>query len=137
MGDIVFKALECIKENPEYICKYLTPNDTGENGSHQSGIYINKADGRRLFRKSFKKGENVHSDILIRWFDTNFENHCKFIYYGKGRRKDEFRITCLNRKLKSNDFFLLVKVEEEFIGFIFDNSQATVLLTKMRDIHTA
>ncbi len=65
MRDIVFKALECIKENPEYICKYLTPNDTGENGSHQSGIYINKADGRLLFTKSFKKGENVHSDILI------------------------------------------------------------------------
>lgn len=68
---MVFKALECIKENPEYICKYLTPNDTGENGSHQSGIYINKADGRLLFTKSFKKGENVHSDIIIEYSDKS------------------------------------------------------------------
>lgn len=127
MSDLITKAQECIQNGEAYFYKYLSPNDVGSNGSHQSGVYVKLEDGRRLFPKQFKKGENVHTDIKITWYDTQLVENCRFIYYGKGAKTDEFRITRLNRKFKDGDLLLLVLGQEEYAGFLFNKEQAEEL----------
>ena len=126
--NIVSKALECIENGKAFFCKYLTSNDVGSNGGHQAGIYISKDDGRKLFPKPFKKGENVHADIVIKWYGSKISRVCNFIYYGKALRTNEFRITRLERRFQENDFFILVLVDEEYIGFVLDEVQAREFL---------
>lgn len=120
---IVNAALELIQESSsKYLFKNITINDTGIR-SHQAGIYIHKDSGKMLFNKSFKKGENVHDEIVIHWYDSGLKNHCRFIYYGKGFRTDEFRITRLSRRFQIGDFLLLILIDEEYVGFVFNEYQ--------------
>ncbi|MEJ5089104.1 hypothetical protein GEO21_03555 [Sphingobacterium faecium] len=126
--NIVSEALECIENGIAYFCKYLTPNDVGINGAHQGGIYVSLEDGKKIFPKPFRKGENVHAGIEIQWYGSKISRVCNFIYYGKALRTNEFRITRLNRKFQENDFFILVLVDEEYIGFVLDEDQAREFL---------
>lgn len=123
MNKIIIHAVECISENPQFFYRELTANDVGANGAHQAGIYVHKDYGKSIFPKDFKKGENVHADIIIKWFDSGIEDKCKFIYYGKARRTDEFRFTCISRKFGVGNHLLIIKTTDEFIGFIFDDGQ--------------
>lgn len=125
MINIVAKALECVANSDGYFYKYLTPNDVGSNGSNQGGVYVRMDDGKKLFPKPFKKGENVHADIQVLWYDSKLTSLCNFIYYGKALGTQEFRITRLNRKLTAGDLLLLVLTNEEYIGFVFDSQQAS------------
>ncbi|GEM_PF-1235647 len=134
MIDIVAKALECVANSDGHFYKYLTPNDVGSNGSNQSGLYVRMDDGRKLFPKSFKKGENVHADIQVVWYDSKLTSHCNFIYYGKALGTEEFRITRLNRKLMSGDFLLLVLTNDEYIGFVLNDERSKEFLTNMQSV---
>lgn len=134
MIGIVEKALECVANSDGYFYKYLTPNDVGSNGSHQNGIYVRMEEGRKLFPKSFKKGENVHTDIQVIWYDSKLTSQCNFIYYGKALGTEEFRITRLNRKFMVADFLLLVLTTDEYIGFVLNDEQSKEFLTSMQSI---
>ncbi|MEN5087993.1 EcoRII N-terminal effector-binding domain-containing protein [Sphingobacterium faecium] len=134
MIDIVTKALECVANGDSYFYKYLTPNDVGSNGSNQSGVYVRMDDGKKLFPKSFRKGENVHADIQVLWYDSKRTSLCNFIYYGKALGTEEFRITRLNRKFITGDFLLLVLTNDEYIGFVFDSQQATDFIKTLQSL---
>ncbi len=134
MIDIVAKALECVANSDGYFYKYLTPNDVGSNGSNQSGVYVRMDDGKKLFPKSFKKGENVHADIQVLWYDSKLTSLCNFIYYGKALGTEEFRITRLNRKLSAGDLFLFVLTNDEYIGFVLNDEQSKEFLTSMQSV---
>lgn len=134
MIDIVAKALECVANSDGYFYKYLTSNDVGSNGSNQSGVYVRMDDGKKLFPKSFKKGENVHADIRVVWYDSKLTSLCNFIYYGKALGTEEFRITRLNRKLMSGDFLLLVLTNDEYIGFVLNDERSKEFLTNMQSV---
>lgn len=45
-------------------CKFLSANDTGENGSHQAGIYIAKSAVPILFNEPGMRGSN--KDRMVR-----------------------------------------------------------------------
>jgi len=134
MIDIVAKALECVANSDGYFYKYLSPNDVGSNGSNQSGVYVRMDDGKKLFPKSFKKGENVHVDIQVVWYDSNLTSLCNFIYYGKALGTEEFRITRLNRKLSAGDLFLFVLTNDEYIVFVLNDEQSKEFLTSMQSV---
>lgn len=134
MANTITKALECVTNANAYFYKYLTSNDVGSNGSHQYGVYIRKDDGKKLFPKPFKKGENVPVDIKISWYDSKLSEVCNFIYYGKALRTDEFRITRINRKFQDGDFFLLALVGEEYIGFVLNNEQSKDFLALVTNV---
>lgn len=123
MKNLVSHAVECISENPEFLYKALTANDVGANRAHQAGIYVHQDYGKSIFPKDFKKGENVHAEIIIRWFDSGIKDKCKFIYYGKATGTNEFRFTCISRKFRVGDYLLIIKTADEFTGFIFDDGQ--------------
>lgn len=134
MINLVTKALECVANSDGYFYKYLTPNDIGSNGSNQSGVYVRMDDGKKLFPNSFKKGENVHAEIQILWYDSKLTSLCNFIYYGKALGTEEFRITRLNRKFTTGDFLLLVLTNDEYIGFVLNDEKSKEFLTSMHSV---
>lgn len=108
-------ALNCEK----VFCKFLSANDTGETGGHQSGIYIPKNSVSLIFDENGIKGTNKEeTNKEIVWQnDNNFKTTACFKYYGQGTR-NEYRITRFGRGFP----FL----QPEYTG-------ALVVILKMRD----
>lgn len=99
MSNLLTAAINCVG-NPGTIAfaKYLSANDTGVTGSHQSGIYIPKNSNKLLFDEPGIKGSNKEELAVITWNDALTTDSC-FKYYGAGTR-NEYRITCFGRNFE-------------------------------------
>lgn len=113
MGSILTKAIKSAQQSEIAFCKFITANDTGSTGSHQSGFHIHKHSWKLFFDSEGVKGENKDRHISIRWQDE-FETSSRFTYYGVGTR-NEYRLTRFGRGFP----FLL----EECIGDLLVISQ--------------
>ncbi|RIX60103.1 restriction endonuclease [Paenibacillus nanensis] len=109
-------------------CKFISANDAGATGAHQSGFYIPKNSWTILFDSVGIKGSNKEKLVKIRWQD-DFETDSRFIYYGQGTR-NEYRITRFGRGfpyLNQNhvgDLFVLIKVSDEYYrGYILETDE--------------
>ncbi|MDT0645787.1 type II restriction endonuclease [Zunongwangia sp. F260] len=91
MQEILQKAIQAVQESQIAYSKFITPNDTGATGGHQSGFHIAKNAWSLLFDEEGQKGSNKEKFVTINWQD-NFETQSRFIYYGVGTR-NEYRIT--------------------------------------------
>lgn len=89
--DILQKCITQVASAKRAFCRYITSNDTGATGAHQSGFYIPKCASCILFDTPVKRGENKDRNVQIKWQD-DFTTDSRFIYYGKGTR-NEYRIT--------------------------------------------
>ncbi len=90
MGNYISKVIEDSSESEKIYCKFLSPNDSGETGGHQSGFLVSKTAYSILFDKQGQKGGAIKkAAATIYWFD-NYETPANFIYYGS---KDEYRVT--------------------------------------------
>ena len=85
------QAIQAVLNSQRASCKFLSANDTGLTGGHQSGIYISKASYPILFDTWGEKGSNKERWVKIKW-QNDWESDSRFIYYGRGTR-DEYRIT--------------------------------------------
>ena len=120
-------AIQSALKGQAVFCKFLTANDTGSTGAHQSGIYISKPSISILFDKPGVKGENKEKRVKVKWHD-DFETETRFIYYGQGTR-NEYRITNFGRG------FPFLRPEYTGALFVFvkcdaDNYQGYVLNTE-------
>ena len=105
------------------IKKTLTPNDTGENGSHQAGLHVPK---KKEVLQFFPKLANKKNPFQLICFKDNSgkEWEFKFIYdnnkfFGTGTRY-EYRITCMTEffrayALKSGDIIYFEKKENSYL----------------------
>ena len=109
MDSCLPKAIRATNEGRRTFCKFLSANDTGATGAHQSGVYIPKNSIPILFDKPGTKGENKHRWVEIRWHDGCITKS-RFIYYGQGSR-NEYRITNFG---KGFPYF-----RPDFIGSLF------------------
>lgn len=115
--EIVNNAIDAVANGKISFCKFLSANDTGLTGGHQSGIYIEKNSIEILFDEPGKKGENKDKWVKICW-QNDFETDSRFIYYGIGTR-NEYRITNFKRGFPflkpeyTGALFVLVKCTEE------------------------
>ena len=90
MENYISKVIEDSSESEKIYCKFLSPNDSGETGGHQSGFLVSKTAYSILFDKQGQKGGAIKkAAATIYWFD-NYETPANFIYYGS---KDEYRVT--------------------------------------------
>lgn len=89
------KAIDAVNLSIAAYCKFLSANDTGVTGSHQSGILLSKSAYSIAFDQPCEKGSNVDRWVEIRWQD-DFVTKSRFIYYGQGTR-NEYRITNFGR----------------------------------------
>ena len=126
MGEILNKAIRSVQNSERAFCRFITANDTGINGSHQSGFYIPKCAATLLFDAPCVKGENKSRFVKIKWQD-DFITNSRFIYYGQGTR-NEYRITRFGKDFpffseeNVGDLLIIVKNEEEnYSGFVLQS----------------
>lgn len=91
MNYITESAIAAVNKSISAFCKFISANDAGATGAHQSGFYIPKSCWSLMFDKQGIKGENSEHFITIKW-QNDFETDSRFIYYGTGTR-NEYRLT--------------------------------------------
>ena len=95
MSDLSNKAIFRAQQCDIVFAKFLSANDTGLTGGHQSGVYIPKNSVALIFDRLFERGENQKRSARIVW-NEGFSTESSFTYYGSGTR-NEYRITRFGR----------------------------------------
>lgn len=123
-SDLTTKAIGAVLNGGPSYCKFLSANDSGETGGHQSGILISKtAKGMFWTDKEMKENHILKKYGHIRWQD-DFETDCTYTWY---ESKNELRITGFGRGKSplSSEFtgalFVLVKDSEvNYQGYLLN-----------------
>jgi len=122
------QAIQAVLNSRWASCKFLSANDTGLTGGHQSGIYIAKSSYPILFDELGQKGTNKEKWVKIKW-QNDWETESRFIYYGRGTR-DEYRITNFGKDFPflrpdyTGALFVLTQDESEcYNGFILNTEE--------------
>lgn len=90
----VGQAIKSVLNSEKGFCKFLSANDTGATGGHQSGILISKSAVEMMFSKQELEQDAIPKrTVNIRWQD-DFETESSFTYY---ESKNELRITRFGR----------------------------------------
>ena len=124
MNDLVLKAINSVLTGYDSYCKFLTANDSGETGGHQSGILISKTARRMLFtERQIEENHICKKTNPINW-QNSLKIDCTFTWY---ESKNELRITGFGRGFPylrpeyTGALFVLVKDNpEEYSGYIFN-----------------
>lgn len=134
MDEILNKAISAVQQSDISFTKFITANDTGATGAHQSGFHIHKNSWQLFFDDPGIKGENKDKYVTIKWQD-DFETSSRCIYYGAGTR-NEYRLTRFGRQFpflqddnigdlliitkKSHDYYLafVLQTDEEIEAFL-------------------
>jgi len=104
------QAIKSVLNSEKGFCKFLSANDTGATGGHQSGILISKSAVEMMFsRQELEQAGIPKRTVKIRWQD-DFETESSFTYY---ESKNELRITRFGRG------FPFLKPEQTGSLFIF------------------
>lgn len=123
-NDITTRAIASVLNGNFSYCKFLSANDSGETGGHQSGILISKSAKAMLWTDE----ELLENHILkkygrIRWQD-DYDTDCTFTWY---ESKNELRITGFGRGKSplSSEYtgalFVMVKdSEQDYRGYLLN-----------------
>ena len=129
MNDKVMQAINSVSSGVQSFCKFLTGNDTGATGAHQSGIYMPKTAVPILFPESGIKGHNMKKYVNIHWQNDFLTENCIFSYYGKGTQ-NEYRITHFGRGFPflrpeyTGALFILVQADQyDYRGFVLNTDE--------------
>lgn len=95
MTTYLSSVIRLVHDSRSSYCKYISANDTGKTGGHQSGFYVSKEAAKELFSCDCIKGTNEDRRFEIEWPDGTI-TQSRFVYYGQGTR-DESRITKFGR----------------------------------------
>lgn len=79
-NDVTTKAIGAVLNSCSSYCKFLSANDSGETGGHQSGILISKSAKAML------------------WTDTEMKENHILKKYGRIRWQDNYDTDCTDRK---------------------------------------
>lgn len=104
------QAIKSVLNSKKGFCKFLSANDTGATGGHQSGILVSKSAVDMMFsRQELEQNVIPKRTVKIRWQD-DFETESCFTYY---ESKNELRITRFGRG------FPFLKPEQTGALFVF------------------
>lgn len=109
--DFSARAIKASQEGTVAYCKFITANDVGTTGGHQSGYHMHKSAWPLFFDSPGERGSNDEAFVTIMWQD-DFETESRFIYYGTGTR-NEYRLTRFGRGfpfLKDDDIGSLLVI---------------------------
>lgn len=127
MNDLVNKAIEDVLNSRSSYCKFLSANDSGETGGHQSGVLISKTAKEMLYTdRELKENHILKKTGTIKWQD-DFTTTCTFTWY---ESKNELRITGFGRgfdllrpEYTGALFVLIKKTEEDYKGFLLNTDE--------------
>ncbi|WP_300331832.1 type II restriction endonuclease [Methanocalculus sp.] len=125
---LIEKAVSACHGNT-FLYKYISANDAGRTGAHQSGFYIPNSCWPLIFENPGINGVNKDRIVTITWND-DFETESRFIWYGKGTRS-EYRLTRFGRDFPflSDAYIgsLLViscdRNDNSYRGFVIDSDE--------------
>jgi type II restriction enzyme len=124
MENLVQLAIQSVNKAKAAFCKFISANDAGKTGGHQSGFYIPKNSISLMFETPGIKGKNKEKFIKIKW-QADFETESRFIYYGTGTR-NEYRLTRFGRGFpflsdeNVGNLLILCHIDQDFYeGFVF------------------
>ncbi len=110
------QAIKSVLNSDKGFCKFLSANDTGATGGHQSGILISKSAVEMMFSRRELEQEGIPKrTVKIKWQD-DFETESCFTYY---ESKNELRITRFGRG------FPFLKPEQTGALFVFTKQTDT------------
>ena len=121
------QAINSVLNSEQAFCKFLSANDTGATGGHQSGILISKSAELMLFSlQQLKQDGILKRTVKIRWQDDFVTESC-FTYY---ESKNELRITRFGRGFpflkpdKTGTLFVFTKQsEEDYSGYFLETEE--------------
>lgn len=88
------RAIKSVLNSEKAFCKFLSSNDTGATGGHQSGILVSKSAVEMMFSRQELEQDGIPKrTVKIKWQD-DFETESSFTYY---ESKNELRITRFGR----------------------------------------
>ncbi len=122
--EIAVKAIDSVLKGRASYCKFLSANDSGETGGHQSGILISKSAKEMLWSEQEMNENHILKRYgKIRWQDE-YTTDCTFTWY---QSKKELRITGfgrgkspLNPEYTGALFVMIKNSEEEFQGYLLN-----------------
>lgn len=126
--ELVSKAIESVTAGKASYCKFLSANDSGETGGHQSGILISMSARDMLFTpEEMRENHILKKTGKILW-QNDYTTNCTFTWYTS---KNELRITGFGRGLSplspelTGALFILVKLDEEnYDGYLFNTDDS-------------
>lgn len=128
MEDLLHYVITHVQQAKQAFCRFITANDTGKNGSHQSGFYIPKCAAPLLFETPGRKGEIKDKYVTVRW-QNEFTTESRLIYYGQASR-NEYRITRFGKNFPFfeedyvGDLLIITKDDEtEYSGFVLSSDR--------------
>lgn len=95
MEGIFTNAISAVRNAQKAYCHFITPNDVGATGAHQSGFTVPAAAYSMFFETPGRKGEIKDRYIKIKW-QNDFTTDSRAIYYGQ-KSRNEYRITRFGR----------------------------------------
>ena len=127
MNSLSFLAMDAVLHAQEAFCKFLSANDSGETGGHQSGILISKSAWKILFTEDELRNNHIlKKDVQVKWQD-DFMTDSVFTWY---ESKNELRLTRFGRGFSllrpeyTGALFVLAKIQDgEFEGFILNTEE--------------
>ena len=117
------RAVKAVLDGRMSYCKFLSANDSGETGGHQSGILVSKSALAMLFDASVLGKHIAKREARITWQD-DLETQSCFTWYAS---KNELRITRLGKNFPylrpdmTGSLFVLVRNgEDDYCGYMLE-----------------
>lgn len=120
------EILRVISKHGNALFKFISPNDAGATGAHQSGFYM-PFDAKDFYTSlEPRMGENGKEQIRIRWNDE-IETSSVITWYGR-RTRHEYRLTRFGREFpflnqgSVGNLLILIKTgEKNFSAYVLEN----------------
>ena len=121
------QAIQSVLNRIQGFCKFLSANDTGATGGHQSGILISKSAVEMLFTKQQLDQEGIPKrTVKIEWQD-DLVTESRFTYY---ESKNELRVTRFGRGFpflhpdQTGALFVFTKQsEDDYSGYFLETEE--------------
>lgn len=120
------QAIQTVLNSHQAYCKFLSANDTGATGGHQSGILISKSAKDMMFAEKLGNESILKRTVEIRWQD-NIRTLSSFTYYSS---KNELRITKFGRNFplltpnKTGSLFVFTRQDvDQYSAFLLETEE--------------
>lgn len=121
------QAIQSVLSGMQGFCKFLSANDTGATGGHQSGILISMSAKRMLFtEQELQNGGIPKRTVKIKW-QNDFITESSFTYY---ESKNELRITrfgrgfpCLKPEQTGALFVFSRQSKDDYSGYFLETEE--------------
>lgn len=108
------QAIESVLDSQQAYCKFLSANDSGAMGGHQSGILVSKSAKDMMFAQALENENILKRTVEIQW-QNDLRTESSFTYYSS---KNELRITKFGRS------FPFLNPEQTGALFVFTRQSA-------------